>query len=442
MKFKFQFKDNFTEFLEVNLYKFLAIFFNILIIVLLSNKLDKIELSEYSKIYLWCNIFLLISSSGLNLFFFQQFNNKEKIRQLINFLTLDYVIINLLIFIFLFITELKYFFFGFEINIFLFFLFFNSSFTLILLSLISKKNIGINKTTIFENLLKNFLFFSVIFYIFFINIKYIDNYNIIVGYTISCYLLSLILFIKNFSFLKYIYSIKNNKKFFNYFKIFYSIRIKQSILSFLNTIQMNLPIIFFSYYKMNLLIADYHIVLILIMFLRYVNANIDINIFDKFLKNNKNIKKLVNIVGDSYIISLPYVLILSVSIFVFWNFINLYIFDSKFYFNKITLILILLLFYSNFIFGFNHLFYISVTKNINKYLFLCFILIIVSSFLFIYFFENLSLNLSIAFMILASLLRNLWLHFYLKSIKIDVSIFNKNIIYYLSSKIFNLIKKI
>ena len=79
-------KNNILEFVEANLYKFIALFLYVLIISLLANILNKETFSEYSKIFLWTNIFLLFSTGGISLFFFNEYNNKKvKNKSLINF---------------------------------------------------------------------------------------------------------------------------------------------------------------------------------------------------------------------------------------------------------------------------------------------------------------------------------------------------------------------
>jgi len=131
-------KNNILEFVEANLYKFISLFLYVLIISLLTNILNKETFSEYSKIFLWTNIFLLLSTGGISLFFFNEYNNKkEKNKSLINFLLFDYLIVNIIIFFLLYFIEKNYLFFDFKINIYLLFCFFNSSLTLILTSLIS-----------------------------------------------------------------------------------------------------------------------------------------------------------------------------------------------------------------------------------------------------------------------------------------------------------------
>jgi O-antigen/teichoic acid export membrane protein len=431
MFFKYKSGNNILEFLEANFYKFISLFLYFLTISLLANILDKEIFSEYSKIFLWTNIFILLSTSGINLFFFDQYNKKKrKTKSLINFLLFDYLIVNIIIFFILFFTEKNYLFFDFKINTYLFFFFFNSSLTLILISLISKKNIGINKTIIYENLFKNLLFFIVILIVISVNFNSDSISRIIYGYTISCYFLSLLLFVINYKFLSKIYNkIHSNKNFFLNLKKFFHLRISRSIISCLIVLETNLPIIFFTYYKLNNLIADYHILLTLLMFLNFLNINIHLNIFEKFLKFKKKIKKIENIVADSFTISLPFVIAISIFLMFFWNFVNFYILDEKFDFDKILILLLITLYLSDYLFGNNHIFYISRQKNLNNYIFLFLFLILISSTMIIVFSDILSLKLALSIMIFSVLIRNLFLHFSIRSFNFNISFFNPNLLF-------------
>jgi len=436
-------KNNILEFVEANLYKFIALFLYVLIISLLANILNKETFSEYSKIFLWTNIFLLFSTGGISLFFFNEYNNKKvKNKSLINFLLFDYLIVNIIIFFLLYFIEKNYLFFDFKINIYLFFCFFNSSLTLILTSLISKKNIGINKTIIFENLFKNLFFFITILIILLINFKSVSITKIIYGYSISCYFLSFLLFVINYKFLNKIY-FKNHlniKIFFN-FKKFFRMRVDHSIIACLIVLETNLPIFFFTYYKLNILLADYHILLTLFMFFNFVNINMSLNIFEKFLKYKKNIKKIENVVTDYFTISLPFVLTFSIFLLFFWTFVNIYILDGKFNFDKIIILLLIILFLSDYLFGNNHSFYISKKKNIKKYAFLFSFLILTSSIMFIFFLDYLSIKLAISIIIFCVLIRNLFLHFSIKSLNFNVSIFNKRVLFSIKHRLTQFINK-
>ena len=362
---------------------------------------------------------------------------------LINFLIFDYLIINIIVFCIVYFLEKNYLFFDFKINIYLFYLFFNSSLTLILISLISKKNIGINKTIIFENLLKNLLFVFIILFLMLLNIKSINISKILYGFTISCYFLSFLLFIINFKFLKKIL-IHNyfNKKIFFKFKIFFKSRLSKSIISTLIVIETNLPVIIFTYYKLNILLADYYILLTLLMFFNFINTNISLNVFEKFLNLKKNIEKTQILVTDYFIITLPFIIGFTFFLLFFWDLTNLYIFDSKFNFDKILILMLIILYLCDYLFGNNHIFYLSKRKDIKNYILLCSCLNLLSSSIFIYFLEYLSLKFTLSILILNVLIRNLFLHFSITSTYLDISIFNYSILSSIRKRVANYFKKI
>ena len=66
------------EYFQINIIKFITLFIYLIIIIFLSNFLEKNIFAEYSKVILLINSFLVISSSGFTIFFFKEFEKKTK----------------------------------------------------------------------------------------------------------------------------------------------------------------------------------------------------------------------------------------------------------------------------------------------------------------------------------------------------------------------------
>lgn len=416
------------EYFQINIIKFITLFIYLIIIIFLSNFLEKNIFAEYSKVILLINSFLVISSSGFTIFFFKEFEKKTKKKKLFNFLLSNYILVNFnFFFIILFFKNYLYEY-NFIIKENLFFLLLNSTYTLLYLSLISKKNLGINKTSLYENLFKNFLYLVTLIVVFFIFNELILNY-IFIGYVISCYFLSIILFIKNFNFLskykmlefKILNNLKENFRFF-------SRRIKQSLVSLYIVLEIYLPVIFLTFYQKNILLADYHIVLTIYMLFSFITVNIDVNLINRFIKSKIRSSKIMYSVLNFYIISLVYVIIVSSSLLLFWNFFNLNLLNNLFPFERITILMIIFLYLFDYIFGPNHQLYVSIINNFKNYLLLCLFNIILGFSLLTYFEQNISINNILFVSILMILIRNFFLHLNLLKINLNISLLSfKNI---------------
>lgn len=416
------------EYFNINAIKFITLIFYLLIIVFLSNVLDKNLFAEYSKIILLLNSILIISSSGFTIFFFIEFEKNKAKKKLFNFLFSNYILINFIFLLLIFIFKNFFYQLNFAIKENLFFFLLNSTYTLLYISLISKKNIGINKTTFYENLSKNFLYLITLFTIYIFFNELIINY-IFIGYVLSCYLLSIILFFKNYNFiLKYkmfnftiLYDLKEN------FRFFYS-RIRQTIVSLCIVLEIYLPVIFLTIYQKNILLADIHIILTIYMLFSFITVNIDINLINRFIINKLETNKLMNSVSNYYLISILYVLISSLLLFLFWNFFNLHFLNNMFPFKTLTILLIISLYVFDYIFGPNYQLYVSITKNLNSYIGLSILNFFLGSLLLIYFKNDYTLDKILLISLIMILIRNIFLHLKLLKLKLNISLFSfKNI---------------
>lgn len=400
-------KFNFFNLTYTSIVRTLSLSINFLILFFILKSFDKEFVNNYTKFISWANTLSAVMIFGLNEYYVNQLG-KYNLRKFF-YRTLFYEYIFVITISLLFCNLIVIYdsqIFGFDY--FSFQIFIVTLYSIFFISVFSKINISIYKTFIFESFLRIFLYLvSVILIAYFLNIKYFTLFLISSNFTVIFLLLFLNRnIIKNFiSQNKYVSFTYNARQ-----RSFYGLNSLSSIIEF------TLPIIFLSLVKQDDLLTLTYISIMVYQLLSLPATNIAFNSYVDF-NNSQFISAFIK---KYFTFTLPLILISTLAFILLWDYVNLNYFNNNYALDTLSKFTIISIAFVNYLFGPNFYYLMYLGKNLFK-IFIFFILLYTFCSFLIISVSGFTLQNILYILFIQSLIKNIVIHYLLRSNFADVS---------------------